>query len=211
MKHDARFFWTNLLLVCLLLSILWVVKAVEWWNGADFGYLGILPQHINGLKGILFSPFIHGSFEHLSSNTAALALLLVILLNAYPKVALRVLLFTQFLSGMLVWALTTPTAYHVGASGVIYGVAAFLISSGLIRKDRQSTTIALLVALFYGSMAGGFFPKEGISWQSHLWGAISGVIIALVFRHNNLPDPEQPDIAEEESGHFFDNPSNTAN
>lgn len=207
MKHESQLFWLRLLFTAALIAVLWMVKGIEWWYGIDFGSFGILPQHISGLKGILFAPFIHGSFEHLSSNTAAIGLLLIVLLNAYPSIALWVLLFVHIFSGFFVWLFTTPNGYHIGISGIIYGIASFLIASGVIRRNRSSTVIAVLVALLYGSMAGGFFPKEGISWQSHAWGAVSGIIIAYIFKGKDLPE----EIAEErieEQGHFFDTKTN---
>jgi|APTNR8051073442_1049403.scaffolds.fasta_scaffold11402_2 membrane associated rhomboid family serine protease len=207
MKQESQLFWLRLLFTAALIAVLWIVKGIEWWYDIDFGTLGILPQHVSGLKGILFAPFIHGSFEHLSSNTAAISLLLIVLLNAYPSIALWVLAFVHIFSGFFVWLFTTPHGYHIGISGIIYGIASFLIASGVVRKNRSSTVIAILVALLYGSMAGGFFPKEGISWQSHAWGAVSGVIIAIIFRNKDLPE-ENEEENENEDGHFFDTDAN---
>jgi membrane associated rhomboid family serine protease len=202
--EESKLFWKRLFFACILVAILWLVKAYEWCTGTDLGEWGILPQHIVGLKGIIFAPFIHGSFEHLSSNTVAILLLLVVLLNAYPKVAFRVLIFIYLVSGGLVWAFTFPTGYHIGISGIIYGMAAFLIASGVMRKDRTSTSIAIMVALLYGSMAAGFFPKEGVSWQSHIWGAVSGIIIAFIYRKKDLPTEQTHEEISEEKEHFFD-------
>lgn len=202
--EESKAFWKRLYFAFGVVALLWLVKGYEWWTGVDLGDWGILPQHFIGLRGIIFAPFIHGSFEHLSSNTAAILLLLVVLLNAYPKVAFRVLMFVYVVSGFLVWALTTPTGFHIGISGIIYGIASFLIASGIMRKDRTSTTIAILIALLYGSMAAGFFPKEGVSWQSHVWGAVSGIAVAFWLKKKNLPDEEisQENTAEKE--HFFE-------
>ncbi len=206
MSSEARYFVFSVFTTAMLVSVLWVVKLIEWWWGLEFGTWGILPQHLHGLKGVLFSPFIHGSFEHLSSNTAAMGLLLMVLFNAYPTAALPVLAFVHLLSGTLVWALTIPSGYHIGASGVIYGIAAFLVASGIVRKSRSSVAIAILVVLVYGSMAGGFFPKTGVSWQSHLWGAVSGVAAAIVFRYRDREAEFHTELQEKEKEHFFEEP-----
>lgn len=202
--EDSKLFWKRLAFVSTLIAILWVVKGYEWWTGADLGNWGILPQHISGLKGIIFSPFIHGNFEHLSSNTAALSLLLIILINAYPRVALKVLLFIYLASGFLVWTFTFPNGYHIGISGIIYGIASFLLASGIMRKNRTSTSIALIVILVYGGMAFGFLPKEGVSWQSHIWGAVSGIIIAFIYRKQDFPIDQNQEEADNEKEHFFE-------
>jgi membrane associated rhomboid family serine protease len=202
--EESKAFWKRLFFAALLVAVLWLVKAYEWWTATDLGNWGILPQHIIGLRGIIFAPFIHGSFEHLSSNTAAILLLLVVLLNAYPKVAFQVLLFVYLMSGFLVWALTTPSGFHIGISGIIYGIASFLIASGVMRKDRTSTTIAILIALLYGSMAAGFFPKEGVSWQSHVWGAVSGIVVAFLYRNKGLHIEEIQHEPAAEKEHFFE-------
>jgi membrane associated rhomboid family serine protease len=198
-------FWFNIFLVLALLSVLWIVQFIQYFNIADLSSYGIWPHHFAGLKGIIFSPFIHGSFEHLISNTLPMLVLLTVLLNAYPRVALWVLVFVHVLSGILVWTFAPDTGVHIGISGIIYGIAAFLVASGLFRKDRTSTSIAILVALVYGSMIWGFVPQPGISWQSHLYGSISGVIIAFVFRKRDLPEPTEMELEKpEEERHFFD-------
>jgi membrane associated rhomboid family serine protease len=198
-------FWVNIFLVLALLSVLWIVQFIQYFGMADLSSYGIWPHHLAGLKGIVFSPFIHGSFEHLISNTLPMLVLLTVLLNAYPRVALWVLIFVHLLSGLLVWTFAPDTGVHIGISGIIYGIAAFLVASGLFRRDRTSTSIAILVALVYGSMVWGFIPQPGVSWQSHLYGSISGVIIAFVFRKRDLPAPSQIELEKpEEDRHFFD-------
>ena len=188
-----------------LLSVLWIVQIVQYVTLVDLGPYGIWPHHTAGLKGIIFSPFIHGSFEHLISNTLPMLVLLTVLLNAYPNVALWVLVFIHLLTGFLVWSFAPINTIHVGISGIIYGIAAFLVASGLFRRDRTSASIAILVALVYGGMIWGFVPQPGVSWQSHLYGSISGVIIAFVFRKRDLPEPTEIEMEPvEEDKHFFD-------
>jgi membrane associated rhomboid family serine protease len=198
-------FWRSVVIVLALVSVLWVVQLLQFFGVYDFAYYGNWPQHKEGLKGIIFSPFIHGSFEHLISNTLPILVLIGVLLNAYPAVALPVLLFIHLVSGALVWLFAPDNGVHIGISGIIYGIACFLIASGLFRRDRNSTTIAILVTLVYGGMVLGFLPRQGVSWQSHLYGALSGVAIAFLLRKNNLPPPHEFDLEKDnEDKHFFD-------
>ena len=205
MKDEKSVFWISILWVFGLLSVLWIVQFIQYFGLFDFGPYGNWPQHQAGLKGILFSPFIHGSFDHLISNTLPMMILLTVLLSAYPTIALPVLVFVHLLSGLLVWTFAPPNTVHIGISGIIYGIAAFLISSGIFRRDRTSVTIAILVTLIYGSMIWGFIPQPGVSWQSHLYGAISGLIIAYLLRKKDVPEPHENDLeATEDDKHFFE-------
>ena len=191
--------------VLALVSVLWIIQLIQFFGLFDFSGYGNWPRHIEGLKGIIFSPFIHGSFEHLISNTLPVLVLLTVLLNAYPRVAIPVLIFIHLGSGTLVWLFAPNTGVHVGISGIIYGIAAFLVASGIFRKDRTSITIAILVVFIYGGMIIGFLPKQGISWQSHLYGALSGAVIAFILRNRNLPAPHEFQLEKtEEEKHFFD-------
>jgi membrane associated rhomboid family serine protease len=205
MEEGKNSFWHSISIVLALVSVLWIVQLIQFFGLFDFSGYGNWPQHIEGLKGILFSPFIHGSFEHLISNTLPILVLFTVLLNAYPKVALPVLVFVHLVSGTLVWLLAPDTGIHIGISGIIYGIACFLIASGLFRRDRNSTTIAILVTLVYGGMIMGFLPRNGVSWQSHLYGALSGVAVAFLFRKTNLPPPHEYELEEDtDEKHFFD-------
>ena len=103
MAEERNRFWKNTFLVFVLLSVLWIVQIVQYFGLVDLSASGNWPHHVEGLKGIIFSPFIHGSFEHLASNTLPMLVLLTVLLNAYPRLALPVLIFVHLLSGILVW------------------------------------------------------------------------------------------------------------
>jgi len=198
-------FGKSLVLVLVLVSVLWIVHFIQFFGLFDFSMYGNWPHHREGLKGIVFSPFIHGSFEHLISNTLPILVLLTVLLNAYPRIGLFVLVFVHIASGTLVWLLAPDTGIHIGISGIIYGIAGFLVASGIFRKDRNSVAIALFVALMYGGMLIGFIPQKGISWQSHLYGALSGVFIAFVLRNVDVPPPHEFELEErEKERHFFD-------
>lgn len=205
-EHENKF-WNRLVLVFGLVAVLWVVFILQEYFGYDFSAYGNQPQTKSGLKGILFSPFIHGSWEHLLSNTLPMMILLTVLLNAYPRVALVVLLFIHITSGLLVWNFAPPTGIHIGISGIIYGVATFLLAAGIFRQDRTSLLIATFIAILYGGMATGFVPTRGVSWQSHLFGAVCGLLAAYIVRKVDLP-PSEPNEEDERyfnTVHTFEN------
>ncbi len=198
-------FWKSVSMVFALVAVLWIVFLLQQLGVINTDEYGNWPQHVEGLKGIIFSPFLHGSFEHLISNTLPVLVLLTVLLNAYPRIAFFVLLFVHVVSGILVWTLAPDTGIHIGISGIIYGIAGFLIASGIFRKDRNSLAISLFVVLMYGSMIIGFIPTTGVSWQSHLYGALCGIFMAIVFRKTDLPAPHEFDLEkQEEEKHFFE-------
>ncbi len=207
MAEEKNKFWRSVIIVFGLVTVLWIIQLLQYYKLFDFSSFANHPRHIDGLKGIIFSPLIHApnDFDHLISNTLPILILLTVLLNAYPKVALWVVVFVHLLSGILVWLFAPSDTYHIGISGIIYGIAFFLTASGIFRNDRNSVTIALFVTLIYGGMVLGFIPTKGVSWQSHLFGAISGVIIAFIFRKRDLPPlSEIEKESNEEDRHFFE-------
>lgn len=196
-----------MLIVFSLVAVLWVIQFLQYQGIYDFSDFANHPRHLEGIKGIFFSPFLHNpvSLDHIISNTLPLLVLMMVLLSAYPKVAIHTLLFIHVISGSLVWLLAPENTYHVGISGIVYGIACFLIASGLFRRDRTSVTIAILVTLVYGGMVIGFIPAQGVSWQSHLYGALSGAFMAFIFRNHDLPPLNEIELETiEEDRHFFE-------
>ncbi len=182
-SKEKSLFRQSVVFASYIILVLWLVKAVEWAFSADFAHFGILPRHLLGTIGIFTSPFIHGDFLHLLSNSFSLMLLVIILFFFYDRIALRAILFIYILTGIGVW-LIAREAYHIGASGIIYGIASFILFSGLIRKNQSSLALSFVVLLLYGGMFYGVLPSEGhISWESHLMGLFSGLIVALLLRH----------------------------
>ena len=181
-----------------LVMILWLVKLFEFEFQLDFTTWGIFPLAVKGLPGIIFSPLIHGSFEHLIANTLPLFILTFSLFFFYRKSSYTIFALIYLLSGLFVW-LCGREAWHIGASGVIYGLAAFLFLSGVISLNIRLLTISMVVSLIYGSMFWGIFPvKPEISWESHLWGGVSGLGLALLYRKSIPVNPardanEEPD------------------
>ncbi len=194
----------------IFIFIMWMVKIVEVLFGLDFSEYGIYPLTARGLQGIVFSPFIHAGFGHLFSNTLPLFFLSIALFYFYSEVALRVFIWTFFLTGLLVW-LGGREAFHIGASGLVYGLASFLFFSGIIRKHFRLTALSLLIVFLYGSMVWGLFPGvyKNVSWESHMLGFFSGVLLAIIYRKQGPQAPvyewlEQED-EDEEAGEFPDN------
>ncbi len=166
----------------LFVLIIWIVFWFEVRFGFDFYYLGVFPRTLGGLKGILFSPFIHGDIEHLYHNTIPLLVLSMALFYFYRKVAWKVIIYGIILSGLLTWCLGRPS-YHIGASGLIYVLMSFILFKGIFAKHFRLIALSLLVVFLYGSMIWYVFPiKSGISWEGHLSGLIVGLLFALVFR-----------------------------
>jgi membrane associated rhomboid family serine protease len=166
----------------VFLLVIWLVFLVDSTLKLDLVYHGLFPRKISGLQGILFGPLIHGGIKHIVANSLPLFALSSLLFYFYRNLSFRVLFFCYLLTGILVWMIGRPS-YHVGASGIIYGLAGFLFVSGIIRKHLGLMAISFLVAFQYGSMIWGIFPIEDrVSWESHLAGLLSGLGLAYLYR-----------------------------
>ena len=201
---EKKIFKYSLLFPILIVGLFWVVKITENALNLDLTRFGILPLQVEGLPGILFSPFIHGSWDHLFSNSLPFLVLGFALFYFYRQLAYRILFLIYILSGICVW-LGGRDSYHIGASGIVYGLASFLFFSGVLRKDANLLTIGIIVIFLYGSMFWGIFPiKPEISWESHLWGAASGLLLSFYYRHQGPVRPKsswenEPEVEEEDS------------
>jgi membrane associated rhomboid family serine protease len=195
---DKKEFTRALYFPLLLLFLLWSVKLLEILAGYSFDWLGINPHKLSGLKGIIFAPLVHGDFTHLFNNSVPLTILTVALLYFYKTLAFRILFFIWIASGLGVWIFGRDAYYHIGASGIIYGLASFLFFSGLIRMHVKLLAISLLVIFLYGSLVWGIFPfNYDISWESHLFGGSTGFVLSLIYMHEG-PQREEPDWEENE-------------
>lgn len=195
-------FKDRLLLALGFVFVMWTVKIVELLFHLNFAVYGVYPRHQSGLKGILTMPFLHADWAHLMSNTLPAFLLILATFSFYRSVAGRVVILISVVSGFLVWVVARPS-YHIGASALIYGLAAFLFLSGVFRRDRKSIAVALLVAFMYGSMVWGMLPiYPGVSWEGHLCGAVTGGFLAYVYRHRDPPhryEWEEEELEEDTS------------
>jgi membrane associated rhomboid family serine protease len=162
--------------------LLWTLRLLEDFTGLDLEPLMLWPRETHGLVGIVTAPLLHGDFTHLLSNTLPLLLLGTGLLYLYPRSAPVVIATVYLLSGLAVWLFARPAA-HLGASGLTYGFVTFLFFSGAIRRQPPSIGLALIVAFLYGSTIWGILPiEQGISFESHLAGAILGLLCAVLLR-----------------------------
>ena len=161
---------------------MWLIKLIELQFDLSFVKLGVFPQTPNGLKGIFFSPFIHKDLTHLFNNSLPILFLGGLLFSVYRKVALQIFIWLFLISGFWLWIIGRPS-FHIGASGMIYALAAFLFVSGIIQKNRRLAAISCIIIFLYGSMIWGILPtKESISWEGHLAGFFSGILVAIFYR-----------------------------
>ncbi len=181
--HYFKFSPSVILLPFLSVLFLWVV----FWAGLNFHLnletYGIYPRTFEGLRGILFSPFIHGSIEHLYNNSIPLLILIAALRFFYRDQAFEVLGYGVLLSGFLTWVIGRES-YHIGASGLIYVLVSFIFFKGIKTRYYRLVALSLMVILLYGSMVWYIFPdvQEGISWEGHLAGLITGFAFAMVIK-----------------------------
>ncbi|HPN20324.1 MAG TPA: rhomboid family intramembrane serine protease [Tenuifilaceae bacterium] len=186
----------------MFLFVIWLIKIIEVSNQTSFYEFGVFPREIKGLPGVVLAIFIHSDFNHLISNSISLFILFTGLLYFYRDLSYKVLIFIWLISGAMVW-LGARESYHIGASGLIYGIASFLFFSGIIRQDIRLMAISMLVIFLYGGLIWGIFPIfPRLSWEYHLFGSICGLIAAVIYRkqgpQKHLWSWEIEDDSEEE-------------
>ncbi|RZA14763.1 MAG: rhomboid family intramembrane serine protease [Lysobacteraceae bacterium] len=155
----------------------------------DFTFLTVEPRTLQGLAGVLAAPLLHGSVEHIVANSIALLMLGTLAGTAYPKATVRALPLLWLGSGLGAWLLGEPGSHHLGASGLSHGLMFLVFVLGLLGRDRAAIAAGMLAFLFYGGMLMTILPQEaGMSWESHLGGALGGVVAAFLFRRSD-PQP----------------------
>lgn len=181
----------------LFVIFLWLVKLLEIAINEQFIWLGVYPKHIKGLIGIITSPLVHSGWDHLLSNTAPVIILGTALFYFYREVAFKTYFLIYLLTGIWVW-FGGRESWHIGASGIIYGLASFLFFSGFIRKSAELMAISLVVVFLYGGLVWGLFPiVQNISWESHISGGMAGLVIAIYYK-NRGPQRKKYDWEEED-------------
>lgn len=172
----------------ITLSI-WIVRGVETISSQSFSHFGLQPRNLKGIVGVFTSPFIHNhsSLDHIWSNTIPLFVLIGLVVYLFNKIALKVIIGIWLITGIWVWFLAKAGTYHIGASGVIYGLLSFLLFSGILRKSKAGIALSLLLIISYGTMFWGLLPVlEGVSWESHLMGFVSGIILAFYYKEKRM-------------------------
>jgi len=184
-QHENTKLLNSFYYPALFVALIWVIKILELAFDTSFSSFGIMPQKASGLIGIITAPLLHGDLAHLTANSLPAMVLGAVLLYVYRPIAWKVFILTYLVTGFWVWVFGRQN-YHIGASGVIYGLASFLFFSGVFRRDNRLLAVTLLVAFLYGSMVWGIFPElfpeKNISWESHLMGLLAGFIFALYFK-----------------------------
>lgn len=188
-------------------GLIWTIHVFQVISGIDLTTLGVFPRKMEGLPAILTAPLIHGSWEHLFYNSISFLILSAILFWFYPRIAIKSFIWIYFLSGLGVWIFAAPYTYHIGASGVVYGMVSLVFWSGIFRRNIKSIVLALIILVLYAGYFGGIVPgKQGISWESHLLGAIAGIILAWIYKAD-IEEDEVPVALEEDEGeeekHYF--------
>lgn len=196
--NDKQWFYHSLILPVCFIIVIWSVKIIETSFDTSFYFLGIYPLKMNGLQGVIFSPLIHGDWKHLLNNSVPFLILCTATIYFYRPLGYKVFFLTWLMTGLWVW-FGARQAWHIGASGIVYGLAAFLFFSGSIRRVPGLAAISLIVIFLYGSMIWGIFPFiPDISWEAHLSGGIAGFILAVVFRKDG-PQPKVYELDDDTS------------
>jgi membrane associated rhomboid family serine protease len=170
---------------------MWSVFAIDNVFHLGLNRFGLLPRDAFGALGILTTPLLHSDLDHVFNNSIPMLVLGWCLFFFYPRSAWWALLGTWLSTGLFVWLSARPDI-HIGASGVVYALVAFVFWSGLLRRHRQLVALSLFTVFMYGSLVWGILPIEHrVSWESHLWGGIAGLAFAWFFRKvpSSLPPP----------------------
>jgi len=214
MAKDQHFKYSTgvILYPLVMLFAVWLVFWYQVRIDHSIKSFGIRPQKVEGLMGILTSPFLHGDINHLYNNSIPLFVLSLALFYFYKRIAWKVIVYGILLSGLLTWTIA-KSGNHIGASGLIYVLVSFIFFKGIFAKHYRLIALSLMVVFLYGSLIWYVFPvKADMSWQGHLGGLITGFIFALIFR-KQIAKPqrykwEDPDYDEESDPfmkHFDEN------
>jgi membrane associated rhomboid family serine protease len=196
-KWEKKKLKHSLMFPVIFVVIIWLVKLSEIVLEPDLSTLGVYPMHTKGLTGIITGPLVHGDLQHLITNSVPIIILGTGLFYFYDSIAWKVFFIIYFLSGIMLW-FGGREAYHIGASGLIYGLASFLFFSGILRKYVRLMAISLLVVFLYGGMIWGVLPIDSsVSWEGHLFGGIAGMAMAFYYM-NTGPQRKKYDWEIEE-------------
>jgi membrane associated rhomboid family serine protease len=198
MDQETRLFIRRMGFPLGFVGFIWIVHLFQVISGIKLTSLGVSPKELEGLPGILTTPLIHGSWEHLFYNSISFLMLGAVVFWFYPRIALRSIVWLYFLSGLGIWIFGDRGSYHIGASGVVYGMVSLVFWSGIFRRNVKSIVLALIVLVMYAGFFEGIIPgKEGVSWEGHLLGAIAGILLAWVYRNDIEEDEIAPPVIEE--------------
>jgi membrane associated rhomboid family serine protease len=184
-------------------ALLWLIDFVNWGLDLRLQRFGVRPRELAGLPGILLAPLLHGGIAHLVSNSLPLLVLCTGMLHLYPNSAVKVIPAVYVGPGVAVW-LFGKASVHIGASGLVYGLASYIFVAGVIRRDTRAIAASLLVSFLYGTLVWGVLPiKAGVSWETHLAAALIGLGLAVLLRHLDIP-PRKRYAWEDEKDEYRD-------
>jgi len=199
---NRKISWISFSIAFSIVLMMWLVFTLDYMFKLNLYEYGLRPKEWSGLMGIITSPFLHNTRDlgHILNNTVPAFLLTWLLFYHYRKIATKSFLWILLLTGIGTWLIGKPS-YHIGMSGVIYGLTGFLVISGFFRKTMRVAAISLFVVFIYGSLIWGVFPVQvGVSWEGHLSGLTAGILIAILFREQGPQPPKMRYEIEEELG-----------
>jgi membrane associated rhomboid family serine protease len=181
-------------LVAALVAVMWIVEAIDQVADGRLDAYGIVPRQTDGLDGVVFAPFLHAGWDHLIGNTIPFLVLgFAIAIGGIARVA-TVIVIVVLVGGLGTWLVAPSNTIHIGASGIVFGFAAYLVARGVYSRSVAQIALGVVVLAVWGTtLLRGLVPEDGISWQGHLFGAIGGVLAArLLHRRAERAGPEGP-------------------
>ena len=183
MKKNFLYTINIMFIPILFVVLIWIIKEIELIFNLSFVEYGIIPWDTNKLINVFSFPFIHADFSHLINNTYPILILGGIISFAYKSIKNRIFLLSYLLSGIILWFIGDPNKIVIGASGIVYAFASFILISAFIKQNPKLSFLSFLVIFLYGSIFWGMLPMPNqVSWEGHLAGFIAGIIIAIIFR-----------------------------
>src|SRR3990172_85421 len=204
MDKERNKFILSIIVPVSFILLLWLIKLAEIFTGINLSQAGLFPHRFSGLVGIITALLLHASINHLLSNSIPVLILSGGIIYFYTEASFKVFAMVYLIPGIFVWIFGRP-AFHIGASGLIYGFVSFLFFSGLIRRDNRSIALALIVTFLYGGIIWGVLPLDKeISWEYHLFGALTGIYSAILFRKLDPPPRyDWEDEMDEEDKEYY--------
>jgi membrane associated rhomboid family serine protease len=190
-----------MIVVAAMAALMWIVEVVDQVAGGRLDSGGIEPREVDGLDGIVWAPFLHGGFEHLIGNTIPFLLLgFAIALSGVARVIL-VTVIVVVVGGLGTWLVAPANTVHIGASGIVFGYAGYLVARGAFSRSVSQILLGLVVLVVWGAtLLQGLVPEDGISWQGHVFGALGGVLAAWLLERRARAGPERRSSARPGSG-----------
>lgn len=202
MNEPRHSFVQSMVFPMLFIMAMWLAFYFNYRYNLNLNEFGIKPRHLPGLSGVLATPLLHGDLSHLISNTIPVFVMGTLLFYYYRETAYKVFFISMLAGNLLVWIFGRNASTHIGASGLIYAMAGFLFFSGILRRNKTLFGVTLLITFLYGTIVWGVLPadvlkaihysdvKSNISWEGHLFGFISGVSLAFIYRNVGLQEPK---------------------